>query len=69
MNEEIIDEEIVYDYIRVYDAKTNTYYTKKVPHVEPVEEVIITQEDIMDYMLDIDMRLIELEYLGGSYDL
>lgn len=64
-----MEEEIIYDTIRVYDAVRNIYYNKQVPHVEPVEEVVVTQEDIMDYMLDMDMRLIELEYLGGSYDL
>lgn len=64
-----MEEEIIYDTIRVYDAARNIYYTKQVPHVEPVEETVVTQNDIMDYMLDMDMRLIELEFLGGSYDL
>lgn len=29
----------------------------------------VSDDDLMDYMLDLDMRLIELELLGGSYDL
>lgn len=29
----------------------------------------VSYDDFMDYMLDLDMRLIELELLGGSYDL
>ena len=64
-----MEEEIIYDTIKVYDAVRNIYYDKQVPHVEPVEEIVVTTEDIMDYMLDMDMRLIELEFLGGSYDL
>ena len=64
-----MEEEIIYDTIRVYDAVNNIYYDKQVPHVEPVEEANVTNDDLMDYMLDLDMRLIELEFLGGSYDL
>ena len=32
-----MEEEIIYDTIRVYDAVNNIYYDKQVPHVEPVE--------------------------------
>lgn len=44
--------------------------------VPPTERVAKTNfeleddtNDLIDYVLDLDMRLIELEYLGGSYDL
>ncbi|MCQ2911400.1 MAG: hypothetical protein MJ244_04345 [Clostridia bacterium] len=33
------------------------------------KELTSDNNDLADYLLDMDMRLIELEYLGGSYDL
>lgn len=40
-----MEEEIIYDTIRVYDATTNTYYDKQVVHVEP-EPPIPTFEEL-----------------------
>lgn len=60
--------EIVYDTIRVYNATTNTYYDKQVPHVDPIipeatfeEKQIIINNEQDEINIDLDYRITMLE--------
>lgn len=63
-----MEEEIIYDTIRVYDAVNNIYYDKQVPHVDPLppeqtfEEKQITINSEQDEInIDLDYRITMLE--------
>lgn len=56
------EQEIIYDTIRVYDAVKNIYYDKQIPHVEPEKiDEPITQDDMVDMLLDLQEQIILLE--------
>lgn len=63
-----MDEEIIYDTIRVYDAVNNIYYDKQVLHVDPVipeatfeEKQIIINNEQDEINIDLDYRITMLE--------
>lgn len=63
-----MDEEIIYDTIRVYDAVNNIYYDKQVPHVDPVipeatfeEKQVIINSEQDEINIDLDYRITMLE--------
>lgn len=51
--------------IRAYNPITNTYYNREVEKVEEVRE-LTEIEEMQDYILDLDMRVIEIELLGSE---